>query len=112
GLDIADRIDKDALILLDHRFAVRVAVVVDVAGDVAVHPTVKHHIVTDREEERMSVRREVFGPPIGFFRADTLTGELHDALAGANTLERVHPATMDGGVALLDPRASLSGSKG
>src|SRR5690606_27044676 len=49
-LDVADRLDEDAAILL-HRLAVRIAGVIDPARVVAVPPAVDHRLVVHGEEE-------------------------------------------------------------
>src|SRR5688572_7560647 len=85
-LDILFRVDPD-LSLLDHRFAVRIAGVVDVARIVSLTVAVDDRLLVEREEESvMPSHRLVVVPAIGLCVRDPLPGIINDSLTGPDPL--------------------------
>src|SRR5687767_15663300 len=84
-LDILFRVDPD-LPPVDHRFAVRIAGVVDVARVVPLTVAVDHRLLVECEEESvMPPHRLVVVPPIGLGVRDALPGVFDDSLAGPDS---------------------------
>src|SRR5688500_12858005 len=87
-LDRAQRVDVDAVVL-DHRFAVRLARVVDERGIVAPDRAVDDVVHIDREQEGVVPRHLlVIVPPIGLLVGDDLARVLDDAGAAPDTPQR------------------------
>src|SRR5690606_7810492 len=86
--DVADGLDEDAVLarvaavgFLVDRLAVRVAAVVDPAGDVAVDIGVDDVLVVEREQEGMAGLRLVAVDAVGLGMGAQLALVLHQALA-------------------------------
>src|SRR5688572_13707463 len=111
-LDVAQRLDEDAA-LFDHRLAVRLARVVDEAGDIAAAGRIDDGARADAEQE--GVLRLIFVErvaAIGLRVRDAFTDVFNDALALRDGLGRDDAAAVDTRVHNLERVATRTVTRG
>src|SRR5690606_12264044 len=94
ALDVADRLDEDAAVLV-HRLAVRFARVVDPARVVAAPAAVDHRLVVDGEEEGVVRLDVVVVAAVGLFPTDPFAPVLDQARALGDAARGEHALAVD-----------------
>src|SRR5204863_4990308 len=101
-LNVTDRLDPDPRVV-DDRVAIRIARVVDEPRLVAVHGSIDHDVVVNREQIRvMPLVAAVRIPRVGLRRGETLSRVFDQPRSSWNSLSRKCPFALNRGLTDLE----------